>query len=66
MAYNIVIYPVSTWRLALKAVDKGLDLLFKEAQKDLIFDMQTRKELYDLLRYEDYNQFDKNFCMIFA
>ena len=60
MAYNIVIYPVSTWRLALKAVDKGLDLLFKDAQKDLISDMQTRKELYDLLRYEDYNQFDKN------
>ena len=59
LSYNIVIYPVSAWRLALKAVDQGLDTLFKDQQKDLLSQMQTREELYDLLQYEDYKQFDK-------
>lgn len=59
MAYNVVIYPVSTWRLALKAVDAGLQTLFEDKQEQLLSEMQTRKELYDLLEYEAYNQFDK-------
>ena len=59
MSYNIVIYPVSTWRLALKAVDEGLNLLFEDRQEDLLPKMQTRQELYDLLEYESYNQFDQ-------
>ena len=59
LAYNVVIYPVSAWRLALKAVDQGLDLLFKDQQKDLLPQMQTRQELYELLQYEDYKMFDK-------
>lgn len=59
MAYNIVIYPVSTWRLALKAVDKGLNLLSEDRQEDLLPQMQTRQELYNLLKYEEYNKFDK-------
>ena len=59
MAYNVVIYPVSAWRLALKAVDQGLDVLFKDQQKDLLPQMQTRQELYQLLKYEDYKKFDK-------
>lgn len=60
LSYNIVIYPVSTWRLALKAVDEGLNLLFQDRQKELLSKMQTRKELYDLLDYESYNRFDKD------
>ena len=59
LAYNVVIYPVSVWRLALKAVDQGLDLLFKDQQKALLPQMQTRQELYQLLQYEDYKKFDK-------
>ena len=59
MGYNIVIYPVSLWRLALKAVEGGLDLLIQDKQKDLLPKMQTREQLYDLLEYEKYNQFDK-------
>ena len=59
MSYNIVIYPVSSWRLALKAVDQGLDLLHKDQQKDLLPQMQSRQELYELLQYEDYKKFDK-------
>ena len=59
LAYNLVIYPVSTWRLALKAVDEGLQTLFEDKQESLLPKMQTRQELYDLLEYESYNQFDK-------
>ena len=59
MAYNVVIYPVSTWRLALKAVDEGLNLLSEDRQEDLLPQMQTRQELYDLLEYEKYDKFDR-------
>ncbi len=61
LGYNIVIYPVTTLRIAMGAVDRGLKTIKDEgAQTNLVDDMQTRKELYDLLRYEDYNAFDKD------
>jgi methylisocitrate lyase len=61
LGYNIVIYPVTTLRIAMGAIDRGLDVIRKEGtQESLVPQMQTRKELYDLVRYEDYNQFDQN------
>lgn len=60
LGFNIVIYPVSTLRLAMKAVERGLDSLRAEGNLDkMVPEMQTRKELYDLTRYEEYNQFDQ-------
>ena len=57
---NVVIYPVTTLRLAMKAVEDGLAAIKQEGtQESLLKDMQTRAELYDLLRYQDYEQFDK-------
>jgi len=50
--YNCVIYPVSTLRVAMKACDDFFkDLLHHGTQKNFADRMQTRKELYDLLRY---------------
>ncbi|OYZ24525.1 MAG: methylisocitrate lyase [Bdellovibrio sp. 28-41-41] len=61
LGFNIVIYPVTTLRLAMKAVDVGLDQIIKEGtQENIVPNMQTRKELYELTRYEDYNDFDKS------
>jgi len=61
LGYNIVIYPVTTVRLAMKAVEDGLDhLLAHGSQKDILSKMQHRKRLYEILHYEDYNQFDLN------
>ncbi|MBL7543429.1 MAG: methylisocitrate lyase [Bdellovibrionaceae bacterium] len=61
LGFNIVIYPVTTLRLAMKAVDVGLDRIQKDGtQEGIVPDMQTRKELYDLTRYEEYNDFDKS------
>ena len=58
---NVVIYPVTSLRLAMKAVEDGLAVLKKEGtQESLLPEMQTRAELYDLLRYKDYEQFDKD------
>jgi methylisocitrate lyase len=58
---NVVIYPVTTLRLAMKAVEDGLATLKREGtQESLLKEMQTRAELYELLRYQDYEQFDKD------
>jgi methylisocitrate lyase len=58
---NVVIYPVTMLRLAMKAVEDGLAALKKGGtQESLVKEMQTRAELYELLRYKDYEQFDKD------
>ena len=59
--YNIVIYPVTTQRLATKSVEEGLRAIFEDGHQNNIIDkMQTRKRLYDLVEYEKYNALDKN------
>jgi len=61
IGYNIVIYPVTTLRLAMGEVDRGLEAILRDGDQNRILDkMQHRKDLYDLLRYEDYNQYDKS------
>lgn len=59
LGYNLVIYPVTTQRLAMKAVEDGLKIIKEEGtQQSLLDRMQTRKRLYEVLRYEDYNRYD--------
>ena len=59
--YNIILYPVTAWRWALKAVQKGLEQLGTQGhQKELLGDMLTRKELYDLLKYNEYIEWDED------
>jgi methylisocitrate lyase len=61
LGFNLVIYPVTTLRLAMGAVDRGLDRILKDGdQTALLPEMQHRRELYELLRYEDYNRFDSS------
>lgn len=61
LGYNIVIYPVTTFRLAMGATERGLkEIRAKGTQEGLLDQMQHRKELYELTRYEDYNQFDQS------
>ena len=57
--YNIVIYPVTTFRLAMGATVSGLqEIKAKGTQEGLLNKMQHRKDLYTLTRYEEYNSFD--------
>jgi methylisocitrate lyase len=61
LGFNLVIYPVTTLRLAMGAVDRGLDRILKDGDQNALLDeMQHRRDLYDLLRYHDYNQFDQS------
>ncbi len=61
LGYNIVIYPVTTQRLATKSVEEGLRVIFEDGHQNNIIDkMQTRKRLYDLVEYEKYNALDEN------
>ena len=56
LGYNIVIYPVTTQRLAMKNVEDGLRAIMKDGHQNNIIDkMQTRKRLYELVEYEKYN-----------
>ena len=60
LGYNIVIYPVTTQRLAMKNVEDGLKAIFADGHQNNIIDkMQTRKRLYDLVEYEKYNSLDE-------
>ena len=60
LGYNLVIYPVSTQRLAMKNVEDGLKSIFNEGHQNGILDkMQTRKRLYELVEYEKYNTPEK-------
>ena len=62
LGYNMVLYPVSLWRLALKAAEQGLQQLHKEGhQKDLLDKMLGREELYRLLKYTEYEKHLKDF-----
>ena len=61
LGYNIVIYPVTTMRLAMGAVEEGLDTLkVAGTQANSVGRMMTRQRLYDVIRYEDYNDYDQN------
>ena len=60
LGYNLVIYPVSTQRLAMQNVEIGLKSIFNDGHQNNVIDkMQTRKRLYELVEYEKYNTPDK-------
>jgi len=59
IGYNVVIYPVTSLRLAMFAVEHGLrEIESQGTQSGLLDHMQHRTRLYELLRYADYNRFD--------
>ncbi len=65
IGYEIVIFPVTTLRVAMKAIEGVLqEILLKGTQKDWIEKMQTRKELYELIDYQDYEKIDQEIARI--
>lgn len=61
IGYNMVIYPVTTLRLAMYAVEVGLrEIHSAGTQAGLLNQMQHRSRLYELLRYAEYNEFDSD------
>jgi len=61
LGVRIVIYPVTTLRAAMKAAGDVLaEIAGSGTQRGALPQMQTREQLYGLLRYEDYNRFDQS------
>ena len=59
LGYKMVIFPMTTFRVMMKSVEEVLIELKKRGTPRALIDrMQTRKELYELLRYDDYVKID--------
>lgn len=60
LGYKFVIFPVTLLRVALGAMREALQTI-KEAgtQTPILQRMMTRRELYELIGYYDYEEFDK-------
>ena len=60
MGYRLILFPMTLLRIAAKAMEEGLERLMKEGtSKEMLGLMQNRKELYDLIRYDDYDKIDQ-------
>lgn len=59
LGFAMVIYPVTSLRVAAKAYERVFQLIKQEGtQKEAVPDMQTRKELYETISYEDFEGLD--------
>ena len=60
MGYRLVLYPLTAFRVALHAAQRALEELHQKGhQRDLLPQMLTRAELYDLLGYAGYEERDR-------
>ncbi len=60
LGYAAVLFPVTLFRVAMKAVENAMAQLAAEGtQTGFLDQMQTRASLYALLGYEDYEQRDR-------
>lgn len=61
LGFNLVIYPVTTQRLAMYGVEQGLKAIKETGNADAVLDkMQTRSRLYEVLDYPSYNKYDES------
>ncbi|MFO0961727.1 MAG: isocitrate lyase/phosphoenolpyruvate mutase family protein [Phycisphaerales bacterium] len=59
LGYQVVIYPLSMMRLAMGEVARGLQALQRDGSvRTLLPQMQTRKQLYELLAYQPGEQWN--------
>jgi methylisocitrate lyase len=62
LGYRMVLYPVTTLRVALRAAETALaDILAKGHQRDQLDRMLRRAELYELLDYAGYEERDRSY-----
>ncbi|GMQ80004.1 MAG: methylisocitrate lyase [Thermodesulfobacteriota bacterium] len=60
MGYSMIIFPLTMMRVMLKTLKGSLERLKAGgSQKELLDEMFTRKELYDLIGYKYYEDMDK-------
>jgi methylisocitrate lyase len=62
MGYRLVLYPLTALRSALKAAEQTLTAIRDQGhQRDMLPEMLTRAELYDLLGYKSYEERDRQY-----
>lgn len=62
MGYAAVLFPVTLFRVAMRAAETALSQLAEEGtQQNFLDRMQARSELYDLLGYEGFDQRDREY-----
>jgi methylisocitrate lyase len=62
LGYAMVLYPVTAFRVAMKAAQELLAGIMKQGhQRDALPRMLTRAELYDLLNYAGYEERDRKY-----
>ena len=60
MGYQMVIYPVTSLRVAAKAYERIFQLIMEQgSQKKGLEDMQTRSELYETISYYEFEGLDQ-------
>ena len=65
MGYGIVIFPMTSFRIMTKAVEDALKELKKNGtQKQMLSKMHTRKQIYDIINYDEYEKVDRRFRRI--
>jgi methylisocitrate lyase len=61
MGYQMVIYPVTSLRVAAKAFERIFQLIKEQgSQKNGLEDMQTRSELYETISYYEFEGLDQD------
>jgi len=64
LGYEIVLYPMTAFRVAMKAVEDALrQVAASGSQADILERMQTRTRLYEVLGYDAYARFDRNILL---
>lgn len=59
MGFQMVIYPVTSLRVAAKAYENVFNIIKETgSQKDALSNMQTRKELYQTISYDEFEELD--------
>ncbi|MBG9771664.1 methylisocitrate lyase [Brevibacillus laterosporus] len=60
LGYHMVIYPVTSLRVAAKAYERVFQVMKEQGtQKGELANMQTRSELYEAISYEEFEELDK-------
>ncbi len=61
MGYNVVIFPVTAFRVAAKAMEEAYNAIAKDgSQRSLMGKMMTRREQYDVINYDFYEDLDSS------
>jgi methylisocitrate lyase len=62
MGYRLILFPLTAFRVAMKAAEETLMDLFRQGtQRGSLAKMMTRADLYDLLGYSGYEERDRHY-----